>query len=189
MVRGNHWYQWFFDGFEVRRPLVSMVYNGFPPLVQRWNGCLPSLKSNWNVDQVGFICLRLQADFKRKLWRWFNCFSYKYTNTNTICNTMVSTFDKLLLVPVSCSLLSQCNGLQRLKFPKRSNWRQFIALLTSPRPSLLPKLLDPCTIYCPTEISPSHSFDREGLKRNLFSPWKLAPSCRFSFHFINPTRL
>ena len=46
-----------FDGFEVRQPLVSMVYAGFPPLVQRWNGCLPSLKSkphpNCDVDDEG----------------------------------------------------------------------------------------------------------------------------------------
>ena len=40
-----------FDGFEVRQPLVSMVYDGFPPLVQRWNGCLPSLKSNPDYDE------------------------------------------------------------------------------------------------------------------------------------------
>ena len=56
MVRGNHWYQWFFDGFEVRQPLVSMVYDGFPPLVQRWNGCLPSLKSSCNHAAVCWKC-------------------------------------------------------------------------------------------------------------------------------------
>ena len=47
MVRGNHWDEWFFAGFEVRQPLVSMVYHGCPPLVQRWNGCLRSLNSSW----------------------------------------------------------------------------------------------------------------------------------------------
>ena len=26
-----------FDGFGVRQPLFSMVYNGCPPLVQQWN--------------------------------------------------------------------------------------------------------------------------------------------------------
>ena len=34
-----------FDGFGVRQPLVSMVYDSCPPLVQQWNGYLPSLKS------------------------------------------------------------------------------------------------------------------------------------------------
>ena len=45
MVWDNHWVQWFFDGFGVRQPLVSMVYDGCPPLVRRWNGYIPSLKS------------------------------------------------------------------------------------------------------------------------------------------------
>ena len=45
MVWDNHWVQWFFNGFGVRQPLVSMVYDGCPPLVQRWNGYIPSLKS------------------------------------------------------------------------------------------------------------------------------------------------
>ena len=45
MVWGNHWVQWFFNGFGVRQPLVSMVFDGCPPLVRRWNGCIPSLKS------------------------------------------------------------------------------------------------------------------------------------------------
>ena len=46
MVWDNHWVQWFFDGFGVTQPLVSMVYDGCPPLVQRWNGYIPSLKSS-----------------------------------------------------------------------------------------------------------------------------------------------
>ena len=45
MVWDNHWVQWFFDGFGVTQPLVSMVYDGCPPLVQRWNGYIPWLKS------------------------------------------------------------------------------------------------------------------------------------------------
>ena len=46
MVRDNHWVQWFFDGFGVRQPLVSMVFDGCLPLVRRWNGNIPSLKSD-----------------------------------------------------------------------------------------------------------------------------------------------
>ena len=45
MVEGNHWDQWFSDGFGVRRPLVTMVFNGCAPLVRRWNGYVPSSKS------------------------------------------------------------------------------------------------------------------------------------------------
>ena len=45
MVGGNHWDQWFSDGFGVRHPLVTMVFNGCVPLVRRWNGYVSSLKS------------------------------------------------------------------------------------------------------------------------------------------------
>ena len=41
MVWGNHWVQWFFNGFGVRQPLVLMVFNGCPPLVRQWNGYIP----------------------------------------------------------------------------------------------------------------------------------------------------
>ena len=53
MVWDNHWVQWFFNGFGVRQPLVSMVYDGCPPLVQRWNGYIPSLKSNAFPKAIG----------------------------------------------------------------------------------------------------------------------------------------
>ena len=45
MVKGNHWDQWFSDGFQVRQPLVTMVFDGCAPSVRRWNGYVPSLKS------------------------------------------------------------------------------------------------------------------------------------------------
>ena len=46
MVEGNHWDQWFSDGFGERQPLVMMVFDGCAPSVQRWNGYVPSLKSS-----------------------------------------------------------------------------------------------------------------------------------------------
>merc|ERR1719362_1457066 len=46
MVEGNHWDRWFSDGFGVRQPLVKMVFDGCAPLVRRWNGYVPSSKSN-----------------------------------------------------------------------------------------------------------------------------------------------
>ena len=45
MVEGNHWDQWFSNGFGVRQPLVTMVFDGCAPLVRRWNGYVPSSKS------------------------------------------------------------------------------------------------------------------------------------------------
>jgi len=37
MVEGNHWDQWFFNGFGRRQELVTMVFDGCAPLVRRWN--------------------------------------------------------------------------------------------------------------------------------------------------------
>ena len=45
MVEGNHWDQWFSDGFGVRQPFVTMGFNGCAPLVWGWNGYVPSSKS------------------------------------------------------------------------------------------------------------------------------------------------
>ena len=49
MVEGNHWDQWFSDGFQVRQPLVTMVFDGCAPSVRRWNGYVPSLKSIFDI--------------------------------------------------------------------------------------------------------------------------------------------
>ena len=56
MVWGNHWFRWFFDGFGVRQPLVSMVFDGCPPLVRRWNGNIPSLKSSCHPEKKNCLC-------------------------------------------------------------------------------------------------------------------------------------
>ena len=45
MVEGNHWDQWFSNGFGVGQTLVTMVFDGCAPLVRRWNGYVPSSKS------------------------------------------------------------------------------------------------------------------------------------------------
>ena len=51
MVEGNHWDQWFSNGFGVRQPLVPMVFDGCAPLVRRWNGYVPSLKTTMIATQ------------------------------------------------------------------------------------------------------------------------------------------
>ena len=50
MVECNHRDQWFSDGFGVRGPLVTMVFDGCAPLVRRWNGYVPSSKSTTQID-------------------------------------------------------------------------------------------------------------------------------------------
>jgi len=48
MVGGNHWDQWFSDGFGVRQPLETMVFDGCAPLVRRWNGMYHSWSLHMN---------------------------------------------------------------------------------------------------------------------------------------------
>ena len=58
MVEGNHCDQWFSDGFGVRQPLVTMVFDSCAPLIRRWNGYVPSSKSNtWLSGEFkGIFC-------------------------------------------------------------------------------------------------------------------------------------
>ena len=48
--RSDHWHQWFFNGFWILLPLLSMVFNGSGPLVKRWNGFNGSLWSMLRWD-------------------------------------------------------------------------------------------------------------------------------------------
>ena len=48
----GHCQRWFFNGFWVAQPLVSMVYDGQGPLVKRWNGFNGSNRSNHNSDML-----------------------------------------------------------------------------------------------------------------------------------------
>ena len=80
MVEGNHWDQWFSDGFGVRQPLVTMVFDGCAPLVRRWNGYVPSSKSSvlfvtirvLKSQNVFFVshCSTIQISFKSRTSRW-----------------------------------------------------------------------------------------------------------------------
>ena len=42
----DHCQRWFFNGFWVAQPLVSMVFDGQGPLVKRWNGFNGSNRSS-----------------------------------------------------------------------------------------------------------------------------------------------
>ena len=42
----DHCQRWFFNGFWIAQPLVSMVFDGQGPLVKRWNGFNGSNRSN-----------------------------------------------------------------------------------------------------------------------------------------------
>ena len=57
MVEGNHWDQWFSNGFGVGQTLVTMVFDGCAPLVRRWNGYVPSSKSSPNAYPDGWTFL------------------------------------------------------------------------------------------------------------------------------------
>ena len=83
MVEGNHWDQWFSDGFGIRQPLVMMVFDDCAPLVRRWNGYVPSLKStqyplpHFHLTRLPRICLILNRTTFSKFERIcnFSCFS------------------------------------------------------------------------------------------------------------------
>ena len=58
---GNHW--------------LSIVFDGCPPLVQQWNGYIPSLKSTPNI-RGGAVCkysTSLSSDGKSETWLGFIC--------------------------------------------------------------------------------------------------------------------
>ena len=46
----DHCQRWFFNGFWVAQPLVSMVFDGQGPLVKRWNGFNGSNRSTCTHD-------------------------------------------------------------------------------------------------------------------------------------------
>ena len=70
--RSDHCHQWFYDGFFMLLPSLSMVFDGSGPLVKRWDGfdgslwsrmlqsgCIPSL-----VDSGSLDTLRLSEDLQ-----------------------------------------------------------------------------------------------------------------------------
>ena len=59
----DHWQRWFFNGFGVVQPLVSMVFDGQGPLVKRWNGFNGSNRSS---------CHRISVEPTMLGPRWFD---------------------------------------------------------------------------------------------------------------------
>ena len=53
--RSDHWHQWFFNGFWILLPLLSMVFDGSGPLVKQCNGFNGSL---WSRDIIGLLSRR-----------------------------------------------------------------------------------------------------------------------------------
>ena len=74
MVQGNHWDQWFSDGFGVRQPLVTMVFDGCAPLVRRWNGYVPSSKSR-DKSYLRYSIAKILGPVGCKI-RWFKRASF-----------------------------------------------------------------------------------------------------------------
>ena len=51
--RSDHCHQWFYDGFLMLLPLLSMVFDGSGPLVKRCDGFDGSLWSNQDYSDHG----------------------------------------------------------------------------------------------------------------------------------------
>ena len=62
----DHCFQWVFDGFGVIQPLVSMVFNGHGPLVQRCDGFNISLTSG-----CGSLSLEVKFVFQKSTFSTF----------------------------------------------------------------------------------------------------------------------
>ena len=59
----NHWDQWFFDGFSVSQPLVTMFFNGCQPLVQRCDGNNTSFRLSTRTVHMIQYCYTLLLFF------------------------------------------------------------------------------------------------------------------------------
>ena len=62
----GHCQRWFFNGFWVAQPLVSMVYNGQGPLVKRWNGSNGSNRSTSSIQKLPSCFLLTRSVFHKK---------------------------------------------------------------------------------------------------------------------------
>ena len=51
--RSDHCHQWFYDGFLMLLPSLSMVFDGSGPLAKRCDGFDGSLWSNVDLERVG----------------------------------------------------------------------------------------------------------------------------------------
>ena len=79
----DHWQRWFFNGFGVVQPLVSMVFDGQGPLVKRWNGFNGSNRST----AARRSCSSLQL--------------YLFTMDRLICYYICALIDNCILNPLS----------------------------------------------------------------------------------------
>ena len=64
--RSDHCHQWFYDGFLMLLPSLSMVFNGSGPLVKRCDGFDGSLWSSDGDGGVVSVALSLHPRFPRR---------------------------------------------------------------------------------------------------------------------------
>ena len=133
MVECNHWDQWFSDGFGVRQPLVTMVFNGCAPLVRRWNGYVPSSKSIWVLlaqtcqRQVKQICTWghcCNIDQLSQIWQTTQ--SLQMSSWNNFHNRHLSKVNQLFNIHVFTMLPKMINLGE---FVFESNWFAVRSLL------------------------------------------------------------
>ena len=87
MVRGNHWKRWFSDGFGSANHWLRWFFDGWPPLGQRWNGYIPSLKSSAECkNHPNQYCIRILSiafDLDAAFLSWYihRIFFLNYSNS------------------------------------------------------------------------------------------------------------
>ena len=97
--RSDHCHQWFYDGFLILLPSLSMVFDGSGPLVKRCNGFDGSLWSNalhsTLVDWVAHCCTKVigsvpESDQKAHKYTCFVRSAWCHGDIEIICSVTVS---------------------------------------------------------------------------------------------------
>ena len=128
-----------FRWFWVNQPLVTMVFYGWPPLVQRWNGYTPSLKS---TSSIRYLFNPVYCKLYNILYSGVNALHRRFiimiTNSSTIsATTIIRTWALFSSSPSSSSFhqrnhdncqMSKCpfhHSTKKYKFhllQERLNW-------------------------------------------------------------------
>ena len=110
--RSDHCHQWFYDGFLMLLPSLSMVFDGSGPLVKRCDGFDGSLWSSWDKKQRSFQCLLPHCLHIRGISRkrWANIFVNDWLNISLI-DTLKNY--KIIFQYWSINQYDICNGIQK----------------------------------------------------------------------------
>ena len=119
MVEGNHWDQWFSDGFGVRQPLVTLVFDGCAPLVyhrrslERRVVLQKSFGREHKVRLVGKVYWKLLEKLEKFSGKvcdektgWFELWGNPGTSQPRLSQARMQAFGELVLKIVAINITS-----------------------------------------------------------------------------------